>query len=120
MNRANRPLPVTILALLYIGVGCVGFVYHFTGLRAGGAFQSDIVWVELIEFLAILCGAFMLRGSNWARWLALAWIAFHVILSAFHSLREFAFHAALCVLFVWILLRPEAARFFRGSQTEPS
>ena len=36
--------------------------------------------------LAIVCGVFLLRGHNWARWLALAWIAFHVVLSAFHAI----------------------------------
>jgi hypothetical protein len=37
------------------------FSYHFTEFLA---FQYDAVWVELIEFLAIVCGAFMLRGHN--------------------------------------------------------
>ena len=71
MNWNKRPLSVTILGCLYIGVGTIGFAYHFTGFLA---FQYDGVWVELIEILAILCGAFMLRGHNWARWVALAWI----------------------------------------------
>ena len=48
--------------------------YHFSELR-----QPEGVWVGLTELLAILSGVFMLRGQNWARWLALAWIAFHVI-----------------------------------------
>ena len=55
----------------------------------------------------------MLRGCNWARWLALAWIAFHVVLSAFHSLPEFALHAVLCAVFAYFLLRPDAALYFR-------
>jgi hypothetical protein len=80
MNWNKRPLSVTIIACVYIAVGAIGFVYHFTEFHARDAFQYDAVWVELVRFLAITAGAFMLRGHNWARWLALAWIAFHVII----------------------------------------
>ena len=109
MNRNKRPISVTILAGVYLVVGAVGFAYHFRGLLS---LQQDIVWAELTEFLAIVSGAFMLRGHNWARWLALAWIVFHVILSAFHSFRELAIHALFCAVIAWILFRPQAARYF--------
>jgi hypothetical protein len=120
MNRNQRPLSVTILGCLYLVVGIAGFVFHLPGMRAGNAFQPDIIWPELIEIVAIICGAFLLRGHNWARWLAVAWIAFHVILSAFHALQEFAVHLVFCVLITWFLFRPAAGRYFRGAQTEPS
>ena len=120
MNWHKRPLSVTILGCLYIAVGTLGFAYHLNGIRAGGAFQDDIVWAEVVELLAIFAGAFMLRGHNWARWLALAWIAFHVVLSAFHALREFAIHALLCAVIAWFLFRPEAARYFRAAGIEPT
>jgi hypothetical protein len=106
---------VTILGCLYIVVGTVGFVYHFTEFRARGGFHYDSLSVELIEFLAIICGGFMLRGHNWARWAALAWIAFHVILSAFHAFGEFAIHSLFLAVIAWILFRPPAARYFRGA-----
>jgi hypothetical protein len=111
MNGNKRPISVTILAGVYLVVGAVGFAYHFRGLLS---LQQDSVWAELTEFLAIVCGAFMLRGHNWARWLALAWIVFHVVLSAFHSFRELAIHALFCAVIAWILFRPQAARYFRS------
>ena len=112
MNRNKRPISVTILAGVYLVVGAVGFAYHFRGLLS---LQQDIVWAELTEFLAIVSGAFMLRGHNWARWLALAWIVFHVILSAFHSFRELAIHALFCAVIAWILFRSQATRYFRSA-----
>lgn len=115
MNSNNRPLAVTILGCLYIAVGTIGFVSHASEIRSRHAFQYDDVWVELVEVIAILSGTFMLRGHNWARWLALAWIAFHVILSAFHSWGEFAIHGLFCAAIAWFLFRPEAARYFRGA-----
>ncbi len=119
MNGNKRPLSVTILACVYIAVGAIGFAYHFTELRHAGAFSYEALLVELVEVLAILFGAFMLRGRNWARWLALAWIAFHVILSAFHAFPEFALHALFCAVIAWILLRPIAARYFTGVNVIP-
>jgi len=77
--------------------------------------------VELVEIAAIVSGAFLLRGENWARWAAVVWIGFHVVLSAFHELREFIVHALFCAVIAWILFRPEAGRYIRGrSKTKHS
>ena len=40
-------------------------------------FHRDDLLIEIIRVAAIVGGAFMLRGHNWARWLVLAWIGFH-------------------------------------------
>jgi len=117
MNGIKRPLSVKILAGVYIGVGTIGFAYHFNELLVS---PFDGIWVELTELLAILCGASMLRGHNWARWVALAWMAFHVILSALHTFREFAIHALFFAVIAWFLLSPGSARYFRGARIEPT
>lgn len=111
----KRPVSVTILAGVYLAVGVIGFAFHFRELLAG---QHDAVWIELTEFVAILCGAFLLRGYNWARWLALAWMAFHVVLSAFRAIPELIIHAVFCAAIAWILFRSEAARYFGGARIE--
>jgi hypothetical protein len=115
MNSNKRPISVTILAGVYLAVGVGGFAVHFRELLAR---HPDAVGIEVTELTAIVCGVFLLRGHNWARWLALAWIAFHVVLSAFHAIPELAVHALFCAAFAWVLLRPEAARYFRGAQSE--
>ncbi len=106
-----------MLACVYLVVGTVGVASHFSEFLA---FRYDSIEVELIEVLAIVSGAFMLRGRNWARWLALAWITFHVILSAFHAVREFAIHCAFGAVIGWVLFRPAAGRYFRGARIEPT
>jgi Trk-type K+ transport system membrane component len=108
----QRPLPVTIIACVYIVAGAIGFADHLSGLTAQHPFQDGAVWVELVGLIAVVCGAYLLRGRNWARWLALAWIAFHVVVSAFHSLPEFAIHALFCAVIAYFLFRPAAARYF--------
>jgi hypothetical protein len=120
MKENHRPLSVAILAWLYIGVGTVGFVTHLSEFQAGNAFRFDGVWIELTELGAVLCGAFMLRGQNWARWLALAWMAFHVILSGLDRFHGFAIHCLFSVVIAWVLFRPGAARYFRNVSAEPS
>jgi len=116
MNR--RPISVTVIAWVYIVVGAIGFAYHFTEFNAQHPFRDDTVWVELVRLTAVVCGAYMLRRHNWARWLALAWIAFHVILSAFHTRSELAIHGLFCAVLAYFLFRPTASRYFRTAGTQ--
>lgn len=114
MKMSKAPVSVVVVALLYMTVGLVGFIYHFHTLLA---WQKDSVWVESTEFLAVVIGVFLLRGQNWARWLAVAWIAFHVVLSAFHSYGQMAVHAVFMALIVWALFQSNAQRYFRRKST---
>ena len=118
MNREKRPIAVAIVSCVYIAVGTIGFVYHFHELLSQQGGFRDAVLIELVEMVAIVCGALMLRGLNWARWGAIAWIAFHVVLSAFHAAQEFAMHVLIGAVIAWVLLRPESARYFRGVRGE--
>ena len=120
MNK--RPLSITIIGWLFIAAGAVGFVFHAGDFKVHGPFQYDLVWVCLVRLLAIVCGIFILRpGNNWARWLLLVWIAYHVTLSTFHSLSEVLIHSLLLAVVAYFLLRPQASRYFRpASATSPA
>ena len=109
----TRPASVTVIGCLYIVMGAIGFAYHFTEFKVRHPFPYDIVWVELLRLIAVVCGGYVLRGHNWARWLALAWISYHVILSAFHTLSELAIHSLFCAILAYFLFRPTANRYFR-------
>ena len=109
MSSRKPPLPVVVVALLYVAVGALGIVYHFRSLLR---WQQDSVWAVSAEFLAVLIGVFLFRGQNWARWLAVAWIAFHVVVSAFNSLAQATVHAAFLAMIAWALFAPEARRYF--------
>ena len=111
MIATRRPVPVLAVAFLFLAVGIVGFVFHFRQLP-----QPDAVWIEITEALAILAGAFMLRGRNWARWLALAWMAFHVGLSAFGTVQELVIHCVIFAGIVWLLFRADSRSYFRPSK----
>lgn len=114
-----RPRSVTVIGWLFIAAGVVGLVYHATALERSGPLDYEAVWVLLLRLLAVIGGAFLLRGADWARWLVLAWIAYHVVLSAFHSWSDTAVHAVLLAGVAFLLLRPEAWAYFRGAKRRP-
>jgi hypothetical protein len=113
----KRPLTILILSCLYIATGIFGLAHHLSDIKVSQPFQSDLVWASATSAVAVVCGAFMLRAANWARWLALAWIAFHVVLSIFHSLQQVLVHGLLFLLFAYILFRPEARAYFGKRET---
>jgi hypothetical protein len=114
-REGERPLSVTIIASLLIAVGAVGFAYHAMELRGASGVEYDELLVLLVRLLAIVGGVYVLRGANWARWLVIAWMAYHVGLSALHSVSETAIHGVLLAVIAYVLLRPEASAYFRGA-----
>ena len=110
MSTKKPPASVLVIAVLYLAVGAGGFIYHFRTLLA---WQQGSVWVESTELIAVVAGIFLLLGQNWARWLAVVWMAFHVVLSAFHSYAQAAVHAAFLALIVWALFGSDTTRYFK-------
>lgn len=107
----RRSWPVIVVSCVFIAAGVAGIVYHLPEWRhAPGPIEIGVVTVRL---LAIVCGVFMLLRKNWARWLAVIWLAYHVVLSAFHSVGQTMFHLALLVVIGWVLFRNEAGGWFR-------
>jgi hypothetical protein len=112
---SKRPLPITVIAWIFVAVGAIGFVYHIRGLNAQRPWEEAIL-PALVGVVAIVCGIYMLRGSNWARWLALVWLAFHVALSI-GAVPKLVIHALFLAVFAYFLLRPQASRYFRPAPT---
>jgi hypothetical protein len=117
MNK--RPRSITIISWIFLAAGVVGLAYHATEFKAQHPLDYDLVLVCFVRLLAIVSGVFMLRGSNWARWLLLAWLAYHVILSGFHTPFELVVHGVLLAVVAYFLFRPQASAYFRGARAEP-
>ncbi|HEY1801315.1 MAG TPA: hypothetical protein VGG46_10315 [Terriglobales bacterium] len=112
----NRPIAVSVISGVYIVVGVVALAFHLSQYTIQHPFQYDIVWIVLVELAAIVSGAFMLRAKNWARWLAIAWIAFHVGRSLFHPVRELLIHSVLCIVIAYFLFNRPAREYFRPAK----
>ena len=112
MSSARRPIAVLLVSYLYMAVGTIGFLVY---LPKQTALQQYWLWIELTELLALFAGAFMFRGRNWARWLALVWMAFHVAIS-FPVVRQVVTHSVIFALIAWVLFRQDTQRFFRPAR----
>jgi hypothetical protein len=110
MAEKRRPVSVLVVAGLYVAVGTVGFVAHFPTLSA---MHRDDVLIELTELVALVAGVYLLRGQNWARWLTMAWIAFHVGISLLDGIQPVVIHCVLCIGIAWGLFHSAANEYFR-------
>lgn len=110
----HRPLPVTIMGYLFIAAGAAGIIYHAPELMEI-ATRSEEAWILFFRLLAVVGGAFLLRGANWARWLLLAWMGYHVILSFFHGTAELIMHVGIMIVLIIALFYPKSGAFFKKS-----
>lgn len=110
----KSPLSVTGIGYLYIAIGVIALVSQLAMVRLRGPFQYDILWASFVELIAVVSGLYILRASNWARWLALVWIVFHVLLSVLHAPLELLIHSLLCLVIAYCLFRPPANAYFRA------
>jgi len=107
----QRPLSVTLISYLFVAAGVVGIIYHASELK--DVATPEVSLVLFVRILAIIGGVFTLRGANWARWLLVAWIIYHVILSFFHSTAELVMHFALSIVVIISLFYPKANTYFK-------
>ena len=115
-ERTNKqPVSITILSWLYILVGVLGTAAHYENFRMHKPLVNEFVWISVLGAAAVVAGIFMLKGRSWARWLALVWIASHVVISTFHPLHELIIHCALLVLFSYLLFRRPAREYFSAA-----
>jgi hypothetical protein len=110
----KRSIPVTMLGCLFIIVGLVGLAYHLSQRPL----DRWVVLISFIEIIAVVGGVFLLKGRNWARWLMLGWLAFHVVASAFRSLSDCIADVVLLVVVAYFLLTPPDSKYFQTPLSE--
>ncbi len=110
MNK--RPLSVVLISCLFITTGTMGIIYQTAELKQMTT-NPEMILVLVVRLLAIIGGVFALRGANWARWLLLAWIAYHVAISFFHTSAELIMHVVVTIITMAALFHPKANIYFR-------
>lgn len=109
----SRPLPVLAVAILFIIVGLAGFISHIKDFFEPGEKIVEILLVQLLRLLAIVSGILILLARNSGRWLAIAWLLVHVIISALNSIGEMFVHIGLLVVVSVLLFLPISSAYFR-------
>jgi hypothetical protein len=105
---------VTIIACVYIVAGAGGTVVHLAD-QPRHHFEPSTLAIVAVSFLAIFAGAFMLRGADWARWLAILWMAFHVGISFLEGWQKVVIHAVFLAVIAYFLLRRDAGEYFSAA-----
>jgi len=120
----RRPHSITAIGWLFIAVGAAGLLkdvwplltpdaaQQLAKLKADGLADLGPAWTT--RLLSVIGGAGLLRGHNWARWLLVAWMAFHIGLSLFHSLPELLTHAAIFAPLLYLLFRRSSEPYFHA------
>ena len=116
-----RPLSITIISWLFIVFGVMALVaglwplMHMRGADRLADFEKHWM-VHLSRAAQIIAGVFMLRGKNWARWLLVVWLAFHVIVGALHSMFHLVTHVIVFAAGMYFLFRRNASAYFRHDE----
>ena len=113
-HSAQRPFQVTLTGWLFIVVGIVSTGYHLSK----GSLDRSTVPIVLLGTIAVVAGVFLLRGARWSRWVIVAWLAFHVVVSALNSVWDAMPHIVLLLAIGYFLLGPPTAKYFQGTQAE--
>ena len=115
-----RPRLVLIISWLFIVVGIGGLMLHAREINFHALVDRDLILAAVVRILAVVGGAFLLRGASWARWLLIAWTFYHVGLSVFHPLSELITHCVIMVVVSFALFRPEVSEFLRPQANQDS
>ena len=113
----SRPLSVTIIAWLFLIFGSIALISGLLPLARSDSAQLVAEFkqhwmVHLSRLTQIVCGLFMLRGHNWARWLLVAWIAFHILIGWLHGWVSFLTHVLIFSVILFFMFRPRANEYF--------
>ena len=115
----KRPVPVLIVSILFILVGCVGFVYHVKELFELQN-RYETIWILFLRLLAIVIGLLLLYRINIARWLAIAWLAYHVVIGAYNSTSQMVTHIVFLIIVSVLLFLPASSMYFKKNPSKES
>jgi hypothetical protein len=122
MNK--RPRSITIISWFFIAFCSIGLLSSLlpyvdtTNAQRLAELKSHWI-VHIARLLGVLSGVFMLYGFNWARWLLVVWMGFHIILSILHSPLQLLMHSLIFAVILYFLFRPQASAYFRGARGMP-
>ena len=114
----NRPIAVIIVSVLFILTGCFGIANHIKDFFEPNGKLSELIWVLFVRILAIVCGLLLLFRTNWARWLAITWLVYHILISALNSTSEMIAHIVFLILVSVLLFLPASSIYFQNKNKQ--
>lgn len=113
----DRPLSITIIGWLFIIIGSIALVGGLLPMvnATWPQLLADLKshWMAHLSHIAqIVAGLFLVHGHNWARWLLVVWIAFHIVIAALHGVLQLAIHIVIFSVILFFLFRRPASEYF--------
>jgi hypothetical protein len=121
-----RPRSITFVAWVFIAAGAAGLLndlwplltsdatQQLAKLKADGLWDLGPAWITRI--LGVVGGVGLLYLHNWARWLLVAWMLFHIGISVLHSLHEVLVHAAIFIPLTYLMFRRSSEPYFHTAK----
>lgn len=113
MKIINRPVPIVIVSILFIVTGILGIATHLNDFNNPDVKLIELLWTLFVRILAIVCGILLLNKIKWARWLAIAWLLYHIVIGAFNSTKEVISHTVILVIVCVLLFLPTSVDYFK-------
>jgi hypothetical protein len=113
MKILNRPLAIVIVSALFILTGILGIATHTNDFNNPDIKLVELLWTLLVRILAIVCGVLLLYKIKWARWLAIVWLVYHIVIGAFNSTKEVISHTVILVIVCVLLFLPTSVDYFK-------
>lgn len=122
----RRPPSITVVGWIFVAAGAAAMLKdiwplltpdaarQLAKLKADGLADIGPAWTS--RLLAIVGGIALLHGHNWARWLLVAWMVFHIGLSALHSTTEVLLHAAFFLPLSYLMFRRSSEPWFHAEK----
>jgi len=113
----KRPRSIIVVSLLFILLGLITLVHAAVELINTTDRLTDLKshWmIYLSAVAAIVGGVFLFKGQNWARWLLVLWMAFHIVVGALHGIVTLLTHVAIFAVILFFLFRRPASSYFKN------
>jgi hypothetical protein len=110
----KRPFQIIVIAFLFILGGVATLIVPLLK----NPLNRWTLPLALLGIIAIVGGNLVYNGCGWARWVVLAWLAFHVAVSVLNSLLLAAAHLVLLVAVAYFLFVPPTSRFFDSAKSQ--
>jgi uncharacterized membrane protein HdeD (DUF308 family) len=118
----RRPRSIIVISLLFILLGTLTLIHAAWDLvntedRLTNLQHHWMIYLSAVA--AIIGGAFLLKGHNWARWLLVLWMAFHIVVGALNGIVPLLTHVVIFSVILFFLFRRPASAYF-SSQAQKS
>jgi len=110
----KRPRSIIVISLLFIVLGSLTLINAAWDLVNTEQRLTNLQhhWmIYLSAVAAIVGGAFLLEGQKWARWLLVAWMAFHIVVGALHGIVPLLTHVVIFSVILFFLFRRPASAY---------